>query len=195
MNIITRDLFDSGYSYEAYRNLVDVALSNSKTTGPVQSTELTTYTKLNVQRMNRLDKTVVLNEDLIYHARVIAEKQYWLVITEGWCGDAAQSLPVIAKLAEVNNLIDLRFILRDEHLEIMDQFLTNGTRSIPKLIVMNKDFAVLKHWGPRPQIAHAMVLALKASGRPHDEWVEEVHAWYAQDKTKSLQEELVAFIQ
>ena len=120
----------------------------------------------------------------------------WLVITEGWCGDAAQNLPFVAKMAELNSNIDLRFILRDEHLELMDEFLTKGGRSIPKLIALDSStLQVLGTWGPRPEPMQKLAMNNKASKeKTYAELNQEMHLWYAKDKGLTLQLEFLAIL-
>src|SRR4051794_9652178 len=135
MNLEPRHL-EKAMNYDEYRNLIDKLLLEGKTTGPVQSASLTDYTKLNVVRMRRVDKTIEILPDLQKVVGSINEEQTWVAITEAWCGDAAQSIPVLYPLSKLNNKINLKLVLRDENLELMDKYLTNGkSRSIPKLIV------------------------------------------------------------
>src|SRR5690625_5366915 len=94
-SLITQDVIDNAYTYESYRNLIDELLEDNKTTGPNQSEEMVQYTKMNVHRMKRLDKQVEVNEDLIERVKQIKKTVVWLVITEGWCGDAAQIIPAL----------------------------------------------------------------------------------------------------
>jgi len=177
-------------TYEAYRSLIDELLRENKTTGSNQSEGMLNYTKMNVQRMNRIDKHWGLEQSTLDLLHTIHKPMLWLVLTEAWCGDAAQNLPIIQKMAEVSEHIQLRMLLRDEHPALMDQFLTNGTRSIPKLIVVNPHtLEVISSWGPRPEPAHQMVKDMKAQGISHDEYAEAVHKWYAQDKGITLQAE------
>jgi hypothetical protein len=120
----------------------------------------------------------------------------WLVLTEGWCGDAAQTVPIMAKMAGESLNIELKLIFRDENLDIMDEFLTDGGRSIPKLIVLNKEtLEVLENWGPRP--VEAQELFWKAKNSPDFDYPEVQKAlqlWYAKDKTLSTQKELTALV-
>lgn len=188
---VTHDLLFKGYTYSQYRQLLNSLMANGRTTGPDQSDKLIAYARLNQQRMARLDKTASLQPDLLQVIKSIDRPQYWMVLTEGWCGDAAQNLPVIAKAAGANIRIDLRLLLRDEHPYIMDQYLYNGTRSIPRLVIFDRStLAEWSIWGPRPEPAQQIVNEGKRLGKPHDEWVEAVHAWYAKDKTITLQQEL-----
>src|SRR5580692_605838 len=127
----TGQKIESGYlqkaiSYDAYKRLLEDLLSAGKTTGPLQSEAMVHYAELNLQRMHRLEKTIQVLPAVATQMSGVDRSQIWLVLTEGWCGDAAQSLPVIHALAELNPLISLRLLLRDENLELMDRYLTNG---------------------------------------------------------------------
>lgn len=145
-NIIEKSLQNT-YTYNEYRDLVKNLLAEGKSTGAEQSEEITNYSLLNDKRMQRLDKTIKISEETAAEFKNLKTPQTWLVITEGWCGDAAQNLPVIYKLAELNAKIYLKLVLRDDNLALMDLFLTNGGRSIPKLIVLDSDNNVLNTWG------------------------------------------------
>jgi hypothetical protein len=201
MNSTTQTLFlepsliASALPYEKYRSHIDDLLRENKTTGTNQSEGMLNYTRMNVQRMNRIDKHWELEQHTIDLLKSVQKPMLWLILTEAWCGDAAQNLPVIQKMAVESQHIQMLMLLRDEHHQLMDQFLTNGTRSIPKLIVVNPNtLEVLASWGPRPEPAHQMVKEMKAKGISHDEYAEAVHKWYAQDKGVTLQAEFRALI-
>ncbi len=183
-------------SYQEYRDLVDSLSQNGDTTGESKTESLINYTQLNNRRMRRWDKTLKLNEQQISQVQAVKGKFTWLVLTESWCGDASPSLPVMNRIAELNPGITLKIILRDEHPEIMDQFLTAGTRSIPKLIMLNKeDLEVLGEWGPRPSEATAMVDAFKKEhGVLTAEFKEELQGWYNKDKGVGTVEDLLALL-
>jgi hypothetical protein len=122
----------------------------------------------------------------------------WVMIVESWCGDAAQNLPIIAKLASLNPYIELMIILRDENPDIMDLHLTNGSRSIPKLIILDPVFkSLLKEWGPRPAAIQKMVKEYKLANPEvtHDEFVKNLHLWYAKDKGLSLEQDLLSLLE
>lgn len=190
-SVITPEVLEQALSYQEYRHLVDGLLAEGKTTGPNQSESLTHYTKMNVQRMKRWDKVTQIREDLKELIEQVNEKMLWVVLTEGWCGDAAQNIPVIMKMAELNPNIEVKFLLRDENLDVMDAYLTNGGRSIPKLVVLNA--ATLDEygtWGPRPEPVQEMVLEHKKnSNESYAEFSEKVHKWYAKDKAQTIQDE------
>jgi len=194
--MITKEQFESGYTYSDYRKLVDSKFEQGRTTGPNQSEALLDYTKMNIHRMNRLDKTIDLDSELIQRLKQLPCSVNWLLITEAWCGDAAQNLPILNKMAEASPKINLRLLLREDNLEIMDQYLTNGSRSIPKLIILDGEMNEIANWGPRPSVVQEMVMENKRTGAmPYSEFGKVVQKWYATDKGKSLQLELLAIIE
>ncbi len=194
--IITRKLIDSAMSYNEYRTLLDDLLKQGKTTGPNQSEAMVEYGMLNQKRMKKWEKIGKVTPELV--EKILEQKLpvTWLILTEGWCGDAAQNLPFIAKMAEYNDNIDLRFILRDEHLEVMDQFLTNGGRSIPKLIAIDTEsLEILGTWGPRPEPMQRLAMENKVTKeKTYSELNQEMHLWYAKDKGLTLQNEFLAIL-
>jgi len=195
-NLFSSENIRQSYTYSEYLALMDQVVAEKRTTGPKQSPELAEYTRLNQYRMHRLDKTVHLALDLQQLAFQVETPQTWYVLTEAWCGDAAQNLPVIAKVAQLNPHITLTLLLRDEHPEIMEAYLTRGGKSIPKLIAVANDGSELFTWGPRPQALQELVWAYKANpDRPYAEFQEEIQRWYNADKTESIQRELVALLE
>lgn len=188
---LNADVLEQAMDYDAYRALTEKLVAEGKTTGPNQSEFMIEYTKLNFQRMKRHEKTFELRESLKKQIEQVDKPQIWLLISEPWCGDAAQNVPQIAKMAEANPLITLKIILRDEHLDIMDAYLTNGGRSIPKLIAMDaKSGDELGTWGPRPALLQAKILEHKENPKmSQDEFIASVHKWYADNKNEELQNE------
>ena len=180
-------------SYKDYRALVSNLLAEGKSTGPEQSEDLTNYSLLNDRRMQRLDKKIKISEETIQEFQKIKQPQTWLVITEGWCGDAAQNLPVLNKIAATTDHVDLKVVLREENLALMDLFLTNGGRSIPKLIALDKENNVIDSWGPRPSVATKMVADYKEkNGALGPEFKQDLQVWYNKDKGQSVQEDFVS---
>lgn len=195
---VDADLVNSAMTYESYRTLIDSLLENNQTTGQNHSEAYLDYTRMNVQRMNRWDKTIKVSEGMKELVESVSNPQVWIVLTEAWCGDAAQNIPYLVKLADLNPLIKLRFILRDEHPEVMDEYLTNGTRSIPKLVAFPQDFShVLFEWGPRPHTAQELLTEYKrdSKGLTYMEFAETLHLWYAKNKNQELASELYPLIQ
>lgn len=185
-------------TYEQFKALSEALVAQHKTTGPEQSEQRISFTKLNQQRMKRVEKQFALQPAL---QELLTQNQRawkWLVLVEAWCGDGAQTLPAIAAIAAQAPSIELVVLLRDENPELMDTCLTNGSRAIPKLICVDAETGDrLFTWGPRPTAIQAQVKQLKAD-RPdisHYELVQQVQLWYAKDRSQSLQQDMVQLLQ
>ncbi len=195
MKQIIEKSLENAISYSEYRTLVHELLAVGESTGPNQSDALANYSMLNDKRMKRLDKTIKISDETKAVFNNITGKQTWLILTEGWCGDAAQSLPVINKLANENENIALKIVLRDEHLEVMDLFLTNGGRSIPKVIILDEENNVTHTWGPRPTLATKMAQDYKdKNGSIDAQFKQDLQVWYNKNKGQSIQEDFVKII-
>ncbi len=187
-----REYVEVAMTFAEYTKLIDDLLAEGKTTGPVQSDEMLNYGRLNRQRMQRLGKTVEVAEDVRAAIGSLNINWVWLVITEGWCGDAAQNVPVIEKLAAANPGIKTRYVLRDENLGLIDQFLTNGGRSIPKLIAIDAEtYEVIGTWGPRPRAAQEYIDRIKSDGIEKAVILENMQRWYNDDRSRSMQAEFL----
>lgn len=197
MQVINHELIASAQNYSEYRAMIDQLLAENKTTGTDHSESYLDYTKMNVQRMNRWDKTAKISPELEQLVLSISSPQVWLVITEAWCGDAAQTVPFIAKLSALNPLIELKLLLRDENLTLMDAYLTEGARSIPVLIALSGDLSKeLFVWGPKPEFLKNRLKAYKLDPQniTAQEFSDGTHLWYARDKNNALTEELTPLI-
>ena len=150
------------------------------------------YRKLNFQRSSRLEKTFVPSEETRQIFSNIIKKQKWILITESWCGDSAQNLPIIAKLAELNSLIDFKIVLRDSNLDFIDLYLTNGGRAIPKLIVFDENENELFRWGPRPVKAQNLFTKLKNEGQNKSDIYNQLHLWYGRNRGKEVEQEITS---
>lgn len=180
-------------NYLEYKTLLNNLMAVGNTTGSDQSEAMIHYAELNIQRMKRLDKTTVLSKDWSSFLAKINTKLKWVVLTEGWCGDAAQIVPVINKIAEESNgKIELELLLRDENLTLMDRYLTNGGRAIPKLICYNENNEELWNWGPRPKGAQEFINQLKANGADLTKIKTDLHLWYTKNKTVDTQNEIMS---
>ena len=186
-NIFVND----GISYADYRSLIDQELQTGRTTGADHSADMLHYTKMNVQRMNRVDKTVQLTAGFKEVLTQVRGNYQILVITEGWCGDAAQIVPLLPKIvAAFPDKFELKFVLRDQHLSLIDAHLTNGGRAIPAVLVIDETGELVFKWGPRPQILQNLLKGWKAESTDMKVIAEQLHGWYAKDKTLSTQQEL-----
>jgi hypothetical protein len=190
-SVIAKALFNS-YSYLEYRKLVSDLLLDDKSTGNEQSPELTHYSTLNETRLKRLDKTMIVTPENKVFLENLTKDYIWLVISEGWCGDAAQLVPIFNKMALESSKIDLKIVLRDENESLMDCFLTNEAKAIPKLIFIDKETGrVCGHWGPRPMGATDLIKKYKEKFGLVDETAKaELQLWYLHDKGVSTQNEI-----
>ncbi len=183
-------------SYTEYRNLVAQMAEEKKSTGSEQTEALTNYTHLNDRRMKRWDKTLRFNEEVVGQISKVNRKITWLVLTESWCGDASPSLPVMHKITELNSNISLKIVLRDENVDLMNRFLTNGGMSIPKLIAIDDSTnEVLGEWGPRSKSATKLVEDYKAAhGQLSAEFKQDLQVWYNKDKGQSVLKDLTSLL-
>ena len=196
INDIISESIKKAISYSDYRSLISDLVEKKSTTGHEKTEALANYTQLNDRRMKRWDKTVIVPEAIKSKVKNFNKKVTWLVISESWCGDAAHIMPVINKVAELNANIDYKVVLRDENDELMNQFLTHGGKSIPKLIMIDTETdEVLNTFGPRPTVATEMVDAYKISyGQLTPEFKEDLQRWYNKDKGQSTIDDLIALL-
>ena len=191
-DIINQSL-EHSMSYDQYVELVSELTANNSTTGPDKSEAMANYTMLNDRRIKRWNKTVKFSDEAKSVVEGFNKDQTWLVLTESWCGDAAHIMPVINKVAELNDNIDYRVVLRDENEALMNEFLTNGGKAIPKLIMIdNQTQEVIGTFGPRPSSATELVNAYKAEhGKLTPEFKEDLQRWYNKDKGQTTIADLV----
>jgi hypothetical protein len=187
------NIFESeSLDYTSYKEKVNQLLLQGKTTGEDHSDAMLHYTKMNLQRMNRVEKTTVISDQLLQVIDHLKGKYKFLVITEGWCGDAAQIVPVIQKIVlSAPNKFNLKLVLRDQNLELIDAHLTNGGRAIPVLLILDEQGnLIMPKWGPRPQILQDLMMSWKQESTDMEVLAEKLHSWYAKDKTQAIQLEL-----
>ncbi|WP_337866638.1 thioredoxin family protein [Ignavibacterium sp.] len=192
---IVREKLKNGLSYQQFLELSE---RNVKSVNPDLLNEADKayydYRKLNFARVSRLEKLYNPSEKALNIVRKISSPQIWLVITEDWCGDSAQTLPVIASLSELNENISLKIVLRDANLDLMDLYLTHGKRSIPKMISFDSELNELFQWGPRPHKAKLLVDELRKQDLSKQDIIKQLHLWYAKDGGYSTEEEIIELI-
>ncbi|NMH87002.1 thioredoxin family protein [Flavivirga algicola] len=188
MDTIIKNSLNKSISYQEYRDLVRQLAIKGDTTGNEKTEALVNYTKLNDRRMKRWDKTIKLTDEALNKIKSFDEPITWLVLTESWCGDAAHILPVLNKVSELNSNINFKVVLRDENPELMDAFLTNGGKAIPKVIMLdNNTDDVLNTYGPRPSEATNYVNRFKAMhGKLTPEFKEDLQHWYNTNKGQNI---------
>ncbi|GAA4269207.1 thioredoxin family protein [Hyunsoonleella aestuarii] len=196
MNLVIDKSLKKAMSYREYKDLVKQLVEENSTTGNEKTEALANYTKLNDRRMKRWDKTVKLSDETKDRLKSFDGKTTWLVLTESWCGDAAHVIPVLNKIADFTGNIDLKLVLRDENPELMDTFLTDGNRAIPKLIMIdNETSEIVDTFGPRPSEATSYVNRFKAmNGKLTPEFKEDLQHWYNKDKGKNIIEDVTEML-
>jgi thiol-disulfide isomerase/thioredoxin len=196
INDTIKESLEKSISYSDYRDLVIKLVEENSTTGNEKTEALANYTMLNDRRMRRWDKTLKLSDTDKAIIESYNKKVTWLVITESWCGDAAHIMPVVNKVSELNENIEYKVVLRDDNDDLMNQFLTNGGRAIPKLIMIdNSSKEVIDTFGPRPSEATKMVNDYKLKqGTLTPEFKEDLQRWYNKDKGQSTVEDLVKLL-
>lgn len=205
MTTIDASYLASAMTFDAYLKLIEKLLKDQKTTGTNHSDDMLHFTRMNLVRMERLMKTTRLSPPFKDALAKQVRSVIWLTITEAWCGDAAQSIPVLEKAARESYFIEHRLILRDAHPELIDAFLTNGGRSIPKVIMLDgESHEVLATWGPRPAEAQQLSMEGREKLKEMEDEEERMQAyyevltllqkWYARDKTMSIQQELLDLV-
>ena len=189
-NLRLKEAFERGITYKTYSELLQQYARQGKTSGE-QKESYVGYTKLAAARQRRWEKTYspeVNFIDAIYDCKVKGEQ--WLVFTETWCGDAAHALPFFNEWA-IATKIPMRIVFRDEHPELMDQFLTDGGRSIPKWIRLNDHFEAVSNWGPRPSELTDHYKQWKAdTDFDKSEWSLFAQDWYNKNKGRALENDI-----
>lgn len=193
--MISQKDLDKSMSFEEYYQLNEQLAKSGGTTGENKTESLINYTKLNYSRMKRILKTTHIANEVLNTTDCLNEPLTWVILTESWCGDAAQNIPVFAKIAEANPNISIKILLRDENERLMNQYLTNGSKSIPKLICLDRDFNELGTWGPRPKYLQDWLYKEKANPTMEmGELKEKFQVWYTKDKGQTLQKEMVSLM-
>ncbi|MFT4899925.1 MAG: hypothetical protein ACI9U0_001725 [Flavobacteriales bacterium] len=184
------------FSYLEYKGFFEELVNQGITTGLNPSDSLIEYTKLNWSRAKRVDKKFKPLVETSAFLKSFNRQIKLKIITEPWCGDAAQVVPAIARLAELSGNFETEIVLRDENEELINRHLTNGGKSIPITVIIDAQTdEVLGHWGPRPIVAQQMVMDYKAKPEnersSYDDFVQEMQQWYNKDKTASIQNEFI----
>ncbi len=183
-----QEYFENAISYEQYQQNFqeEIALGDKS--------PFAEYLPQNWQRQSRLDRKLILTDDLKTAIANLKSKLYWLIITEHWCGDASQINPIIEKIAaESDGKIESRYVYRDADEALINAHLTDGkSKSIPILLQLNEYFNVVDTYGPRPAEAQELVKSILAEGGSYSV---PLHAWYAKDKQKAIQQDLLRLIE
>lgn len=178
--------------YDSYKKIFSLKVHPPIGDMTEKEKEMFAYYELNLARSTRVEKVYQPSEQALLTLQTMESKQTWIVITEGWCGDSAQSLPIIAALAQASEgKIELRIVSRDEHPEILEQYRTNGKMSIPKLIAFDIHGKEEWNWGPRPIKAQDLFDELQTRNVEKHEMYKKLHGFYASDKCQCIETEII----
>jgi len=181
-------------TWEDYLSAFEHLLNSDNHSAPYTNPAYLDYVKLNHSRQKRWLKTGVLNQEIIAEVKKINIAQTWYIITEPWCGDAAHSIPFLKLITEHNPLITIKIVWRDTPPLVIEDYLTNGGKSVPKLVVRDAEENDLFTWGPRPEPCQKVYLEMKERNAPFEEQKVVLQNWYNTDKGLTLQKELLALI-
>jgi len=184
---------EKGYSYPDYLKKIEDQLFDLNQLGDENG--MAKYYSMNLKRIDRLNKTFELTEQQKEQLKSIVPDFKLLVISEGWCGDAAQSMPIVNVIMQELG-VEQKIVLRDENPELMNAYLTDGAKSIPMFIGVNAEGKEVFHFGPRPAAGMEMLVKHKENPEIYtaDEFHKDLQVWYNQDKGESTFKELLAVI-
>lgn len=180
--------------WQGYLSTFERLLTTENPTAPYDNPAYMEYVKLNNSRQKRWLKTGTIDPELIKIIKQINVPQTWYIITEPWCGDAAHSIPFLYLMRKYNSLINVRIVWRDTPPYMIENYLTNGGKSVPKLVARDQNENDLFHWGPRPDPCQTIYLDLKAKNAPFEEQKVTLQNWYNADKGKTLQQEMATLL-
>jgi len=179
-------------TFQEYLDYFEQILASPEDYEPYGDAAYLDYTKLNWSRTNRWLKRFEPNDAIKSLITSITEHQHWIVITEPWCGDAAHSVAQLYQIVKNNPNIDFEIQLRDSEPFLIEDYLTDGSKSIPKLIIRNDVGHDKVIWGPRPKKLQDLFFQMKDEEKSFEEIKEVTQKWYNEDKGEELQKELLA---
>ena len=183
--------WDQAISFEEYVEIANQRLHNPTTE---QDIEYKQYYELGIQRMDRMVKKYERDEEQL---KELQSKNFGgkiLIISEAWCGDASAAVPVLAKFFEEQN--EVKVFLRDQDTTLIDQYLTNGTQSIPKVLILDENFEVINTWGPRPKHGLELLLKFKTDPEnfPKEQFYNDLQMYYSKNRGKDTIQEILELI-
>lgn len=189
--------WNQGVSYKKYKEIITRQEEEGIHSSDKDIKKLAEYTRLNLSRIHRNDKTLVVEESVIKPLKALTYKINILIIAEGWCGDAAQIVPVINKLVESSANLEMKLVFRDKDERLINQYLTRGGKAIPIVILLNAEtFQEIAHWGPRPWPCAPFLKKYKVDPEhyTHDDFAKDIQNFYNQDKGQAISRELIQLI-
>lgn len=186
-----KNYWQNAITFDEYLKVAEDRFHNN----PNKEDEYQEYYELGLQRTNRTVKTFKIDEKQMERAKSKNFKGKLLIISEPWCGDASATVPAAAKFFEAAGN-EVRIFLRDSDPTLIDQFLTNGTQSIPKVIILTEDDQVKAVWGPRPKYGNDLLKKFKENPEtyPREEFYNDLQVYYAKNRGHDVIEEIIELL-
>lgn len=183
-----KEYWDKAVSYETYKRDTEERISDPANE---QEAEMKEYYELGLQRMYRMEKVYKPSEE---NLEILKSKNFYgkiLIISEAWCGDASQAIPVLDAFFKEKN--EMKIFYRDRDTKLINQFLTDGNQAIPKVLLLNEDFSVKNIWGPRPKFGHDLLKKFKENEEtyPREEFYNDLQVYYSKNRGKDTLEEIL----
>ena len=183
-----KNYWQNAINFDEYLKIAEERFHNN----PDKNDEYQEYYELGLTRTNRTVKTFKVDADQLEKLKTKNFNGKILIISEPWCGDASATVPAVSKFFDAAG-IEVKIFMRDSDLSLIDQFQTNGTQSIPKVIIINEDFSVKADWGPRPQYGNELLKKFKENPEtyPKDDFYNDLQVYYAKNRGKDAIEEII----
>ncbi len=193
---ITPEILGQTLSWEQYYALVKHYIDSDDRPDPYRQEKMLRYTAENLKRMDHVLSSINIESKLYNQLSAVSDHWTWVVLAEPWCGDVSQEIAALYTISTCSDRIDFRILQSDSHPQVLDHYTTGGSRSIPKLICLRTETGEeLGTWGPRPQALQQIVMENKdRTDITFGDKVRMIHAWYAQDATRSIQEEFIDLV-
>lgn len=180
-------------NWSEYTSLFEPVLNGENQNAPYDQEVYVEYVKLNNVRISRwLKKSPILDETKEAFNNLNKEL-HWILIAEPWCGDASHSSPFIHMMSELSDKVNFEIMLRDSS-NIINDYLTNGGKAIPKLVIRDAKGNDLATWGPRPAEAQQLVIDMKDTDMSLQDRITKLQQWYNKDKGETIQKEFIQIL-
>ena len=189
-----KNFWDQAVSFDEYFKSAEELISKEASELSKEEQDMMEYYKLGVQRMSRMLKVYKPEEEQLQQLAGKNFKGKVLIISEAWCGDAGQTVPAVSLFFKGNN--EVRIAYRDKNPDLIDQFLTNGTKSIPIVVLLDENFNVINHWGPRPTYGTELLKKFKADPEnyPKEQFYNDLQVYYSKNRGKDTIEEILSLL-
>lgn len=186
-----KEFWDNALLFEDYMKVAQERAQNN----PKKDDEYQEYYELGLQRLNRTLKSFKIDEEQTGKLKATGFQGKILIISEPWCGDASATVPAVSRFFTAAG-IEVKIFLRDNYLSLIDRFQTNGTQSIPKILLLNEDLSVKADWGPRPKFGNELLKKFKENPEtyPREVFYNDLQVYYSKNRGKDSIEEVISLL-